>query len=33
MHKLPSFDHKYKYLEHKKDPFWQQTEKELMETH
>lgn len=33
MHRLPNFDHKYKYLENKRDSFWQQTEKELMETH
>lgn len=33
MHKLEWFDPNYKYLEHKDDPFWQQTEKELMESH
>ena len=33
MHKLAWFDPNYKYLEHKDDPFWQQTEKELMESH
>lgn len=32
MHKLPGFDPDYKYLEHKLDPFWQRTEKEIMES-
>ena len=32
MHKLPGFDSNYKYLEHKNDPFWQRSEKEIMES-
>jgi len=33
MHLLEWFDPDYKYLEHKDDPFWKKTEKELMESH
>jgi len=33
MHNLPYFNHDYKYLEHKEDPFWQQSETQLMEGH
>lgn len=33
MHTLEWFDPNYKYLEHKDDPFWKQTEVELMESH
>lgn len=33
MHNVDWFDHNYKYLEHKDDPFWKQSEKQLMESH
>lgn len=32
MHKLNGFNKDYKYLEHKKDLFWQRSEKEIMES-
>lgn len=32
MHKLPNFDKDYKYLEHKQDKFWQQSETEIMKS-
>ena len=32
MYKLNGFDKDYKYLEHKQDPFWQRSEKEIMES-
>ena len=31
MHKLPYFNRRYKYLENKWDPYWRQTEKQIME--
>ena len=33
MHSLPWFNPEYKYIEHKDDNFWQQTEAQLMESH
>ena len=32
MHRLYGFDENYKYKEHKNDDFWQQSEKEIMES-
>ena len=33
MYRIEWFDPNYKYLEHKDDPFWKQTERQLMESH